>query len=109
ARRVVGRALLVKAKILASQRSFFEAMALLATIRKEHGEDKKLSAQTAFYAALITPATSDVDNAVAAFRAVVQEFPEDRNTVRLASEAAVTMLRTKKDYLESLVALRTEA
>lgn len=109
AARVKGQGLLVKAKILASQRQFFPANDLLSTIRQNFPTDKALLAAAGFYAALIAPATADIDAAIREFRAVVATFPDDRNYVRLSSEEAVKMLKGRDDYIEALVALRTQA
>lgn len=108
-KRVIGAGMVVKAKILASQRQFFEANGLLAKVQENFPSDKTLLAAAAFYAAQITTATSDVDSTIRAFRGVVEKFPEDRNFVRLSSEEAVNILKGRKDYVEALVALRTEA
>jgi CHAT domain-containing protein/Tol biopolymer transport system component len=108
--RVTGHAMLVQAQILASQRSFFEAMAVLAKVQGGHKADKKLSGLTALYQAQITPATADVETAVRAFRGVVEDYRDDRALVRRASQDAITLLTTtSQDYVEALVKLRTDA
>jgi CHAT domain-containing protein len=109
-RRVTGHAMLVQAQILASQRKFFEAMAILAKVLDLHKADRKLSGLTALYQAEITPATSDVETAVRAFRSVVEGYRDDRALVRRASQEAITLLTTtSQDYVEALVKLRTDA
>jgi CHAT domain-containing protein/tetratricopeptide (TPR) repeat protein/Tol biopolymer transport system component len=108
-KRVAGRAALTKARVLAAQRKFFDANKLLADTLEAYGDDRRLSARVAYYAALITPATSDADTAIVKLRETAQKYPEDRNTARQASEAAVKLLEGRQDRLEALVALRTES
>lgn len=109
ARRVRGASALVTAKMLASERKFFEANALLAKTIESYKDEKTLSAEAAYYAALITPATSDTDTAIRALRAVAMTYSDNRNIVLLSSQEAVRLLEDRKDRLEALVALRIAA
>ena len=105
-KRILGRGLLVKAKILASSRRFFDAAAMLTRVKTSFTDDPSLTAEAAFYAAWIAPATNDLESSLRALRDVVAAYPNDRNIVRLASTEAVDMLKGQKDYVEALVGLR---
>ena len=105
--RVLGRAQLVRAKLLAAKRDFFKANEIASAIPLQYSDDRRLAAEGAFFSALIAPAISNRSTAVAALRQVVKTYPDQRQIVRLASREAVRLVTEKDNYIEDLVALRS--
>src|SRR5690606_25677683 len=98
------------ARLLAAKREYFKASDLVAKIPLEFSDDRKLSAQAAYFGALLAPVLSDRNTAVRAMRQVVETYPDERGIVQLASEQSVRIITEgRQDYIEDLVALRTGA
>ena len=109
-RRLNGRARLLKARILAAQRQFFEASKVLVELVKSQGQsDPALSAEAALEAAIITPAISDADAAIVALKEVVRAYPMQPNIVRRAAEEAVRLAESRPNRAEALLSLRLKA
>jgi len=109
AKRVRGQGLLLRAQILAAQRRFFDANKMLTDIQAAYPDDRRLTAESAYYGAVILPATSDIDAAVRALREVARQYPDNRDVALRASQAAVGLVESRPDRLEALAALRTDA
>ena len=108
-KRIIGQSELLKAQILAAQRQYFAANQLLAQVAKSYGGDRRLAAEAAYYAGVITPATADDDTAVKVLREVAAKYPDQREVARRAARAAISLLERHDDRLEQLVALRVSA
>ena len=117
--RVRAQGLLLKAKLQASQREFFSANQTLAalvttadaerTSEKLKGNDENLAAEAALYAAIISPATSDIDTAIRALRDVAAKYTQNRDVALRAAQAATRLAEERPNRMEALLKLRTEA
>ncbi len=108
-RRVTARSMIVRAKLMAASRQYFEASALLAKVVEVYPDLARESGEAAYYAAVITPAISDKESAVRALRGVVERYKDQRELILRASKDAVALNEGRTDLVESLVALRTDA
>ena len=111
--RVRAQGLLLKAKLQASQREFFAAnqtlAALVASADTGKDTDKNLVAEAALYAAIITPATSDIDTAIRALRDVAATYSKNRDVALRAAQVATGFAEERPNRMEALLKLRTEA
>ena len=113
--RVRAHGLLLKAKLQAAQREFFAAnqtlAALVASAVTDNDREKgqNLAAEAALYAAMITPATSDVDTAIIALRNVAAKFSQNRDVALQAAQVATALAEARPNRMEALLKLRTEA
>ena len=113
--RVRAKGLLLKAKLQAAQREFFAAnqtlAALVASADKEKDKENgySLAAEAALYAAVITPATSDIDTAIRALREVAAKYSQNRDVALRAAQVATALAEGRPNRMEALLKLRTDA
>lgn len=101
---------LVQARILASKRRFFDALEILVSLIDNKSLDRNVAGRAALARALILHATADLDTCIAALRQVVQDYRQDKKTVRTAANYAIQFIMGSSDQpIEELVKLRNSA
>ena len=107
--RVREKASFVEAKLAASERRFFAANKILSELVSRTKKDDDIQSEAALYAAMITPATADLDAAIRSLRDVAATYPGNRDIGLRAAKFAVKLLEGRKDGMEMLAQLRVDA
>ncbi|MBM4250352.1 MAG: CHAT domain-containing protein [Deltaproteobacteria bacterium] len=107
--RVTHRSQYIESRLQASQRQFFAANKTLAALVASTRPDDDIQAEAALYAAMITPATADLDAALRALRHVAANYAKNREIGLRAARFIVRLIDERKDRMELLAQLRADA
>jgi CHAT domain-containing protein/tetratricopeptide (TPR) repeat protein len=104
--RISGYRGLLKAKILASMRKFFDADKLLAATLTTFPDQVTLGAEIEIFSGLVANELIGRDTAIQRLKRVIEKYPKQRTLIREASHAIVAIVSESKSAMEDLAYLR---